>query len=210
MSKRTTILILALVLVLALVVIVSAAFLFLDFNFNVSTAETTGDIQTASYVKGEAGINLTNGFYVFIVSADGEDGLVKELNKTLILMLNEHGAECIGTGIVQDEELNDRYDAQVIIVDLSDRKVSYTPFYSSANLTAFSFYSSNGNVSWRSKEDSVTFVMEESNGLWMRSKISRVDRTRGIISLKAYNGHLADEIAKAVINELDSDKNVEK
>ena len=207
MSKRTTILIL--VLVLIVVAIVSAAFVSLDFNFDVSTAETTGDIQTASYVKGEAGINLTNGFYVFVVSADGEDGLVKELNKTLIFMLNEHGAECVGGGIVQDEELKDRYDAQVIIVDLFDRKVSYTPFYSSANLTAFSFYSSNGNVSWRSKEDPVTFVMPESEqGLWMRSKIRRVDKTRGIISLKAYEKHLAEEIAKAVIDELDMYKNV--
>ena len=97
-----------------------------------------------------------------------------------------------------------RYDAQVIIVDLSDRKVSYTPFYSSANLTAFSFYSSNGNVSWRSKEDPITFVMAESEeGLWVRSKISRVDKRRGIISLKAYNGHLAEEIAKAVVSELE-------
>ena len=98
----------------------------------------------------------------------------------------------------------EKYDAQVIIVDLSDRKVSYTPFYSSANLTAFSFYSSNGNVSWHSKEDPITFIMAEpEEGLWMRSKISRVDKTRGIISLKAYNGHLAEEIAKAVISELD-------
>ena len=211
MSKRTTILIL--VLVLIVVAIVSTAFVSLDFNFDASTAETTGDIQTASYVKGEAGINLTNGFYVFVVSADGEDGLVKELNKTLIFMLDKHGAEYVGGGIFQDKELKDRYDAQVIIVDLSDRKVSYTPFYSSANLTAFSFYSSNGNVSWRSKEYPVTFVMPESEeGLWMRSKISRVDRTEGIISLKAYKRHLAEEIAKAVINELDmfKYKNVEK
>lgn len=67
-------------------------------------------------------------------------------------------------------------------------------------MTAFPFYSSNGNVSWRSKEDPVTFVMEESEqGLWMRSKISKVDRTRGINSLKTYNEHLADEIVKAVI-----------
>ena len=209
MSKRTTILIL--VLVLILVAIVSAAFLFLDFNFNfnVSTAETTGDIQAASFVKGEAGINLTNGFYVFIVSADGEDGLVTELNKTLISMLDKHGAECVGGGIFQDKELKDRYDAQVIIVDLSDRKVSYTPFYATANLTAFSFYSSNGNVSWRTKEDPVVMIMAESEeGLWMRSKINKIDSTRGIISLKAYEKHLAEEIAKAVVNELDMYKNV--
>ncbi len=87
MSKRITLLILVLVLVLVLVVIVSAAFVSSDFN--VSTAETTGDgdVQTASFVKGEAGINLTDGFYVFVVGADGGDGLVKELNKTLISML---------------------------------------------------------------------------------------------------------------------------
>lgn len=72
---------------------------------------------------------------------------------TLIFMLDKHGAECVGGGIFQNEELKDLYDAQVIIVDLFDRKVSYMPFYSSANLTAFLFYSSNGNVSWYSKED---------------------------------------------------------
>ena len=117
-------------------------------------------------------------------------------------MLDKHGVECIGGGILQDEELKDKYDAQVIIVDLSDRKVSYTPFYCSANLTAFLFYSSKGNVSWRSKEYPVT-LEESEEGLWMRSKINRVDRTEGIISLKAYNGHLAEEIAKAVVNELE-------
>ena len=209
MSKRTTILILALVLVLVLVVIVSAAFLFLDFNFDVSTAETTRLIQTASYVRGEAGINLTNGFYVFVVSAEGKDELVKELNKTLISMLNELGAECIGAGILQDDELKDRYDAQVLVVDLSERDVSYMPFYATANWTAFSFYSSNGNISWRTKEDPITFIMAEpEEGLWMRSKINKIDRTRGIISLKAYEKHLAEEIAKAVVNELDMYKNV--
>ncbi|HID20339.1 MAG TPA: hypothetical protein EYP28_05330 [Methanophagales archaeon] len=70
--------------------------------------------------------------------------------------------------------------------------------------------SSNGNISWRTKEDPVVMIMAESEeGLWMRSKINRVDSTRGIISLKAYEKHLADEIAEAVINELESHINVE-
>ena len=203
MIKRTALLILALVLV-------SVVIAFVCLDFNESRSETTGDIKTVSLVRGQAAINLTDGFYVFIVTADGDDGIVKELNKTLISMLNELGAECVGAEILQDDELTDRYDAQVLVVDLSERDVSYMPFYATANLTAFSFYSSNGNISWRTKEDPVVMIMAESEeGLWMRSKINKIDSTRGIISLKAYEKHLADEIAKVVINELERHKNVE-
>lgn len=203
MNKRTALLILALVLV-------SVVIAFVCLEYNESRSETTGDIKTASFVRGQAAINLTDGFYVFIVSAHGDDGIVKELNKTLISMLNELGAECVGAEILQDDELTDRYDAQVLVVDLSERDVSYMPFYATANLTAFSFYSSNGNISWRTKEDPVVMIMAESEeGLWMRSKINKIDSTRGIISLKAYEKHLADEIAKVVINELERHKNIE-
>ena len=203
MNKRTALLILALVLVAVVIA-------FVCLEYNESRSETTGDIKTASFVRGQAAINLTDGFYVFIVSADGDDGIVKELNKTLISMLNELGAECVGAEILQDDELTDRYDAQVLVVDLSERDVSYMPFYATANLTAFSFYSSNGNISWRTKEDPVVMIMAESEeGLWMRSKINKIDSTRGIISLKAYEKHLADEIAKVVINELERHKNLE-
>lgn len=203
MNKRTALLILALVLVAVVI-----AFVCLDFNE--SRSETTGDIKTASLVRGQAAINLTDGFYVFIVTADGDDGIVNELNKTLISMLNELGAECLGAEILQDDELTDSYDAQVLVVDLSERDVSYMPFYATANLTAFSFYSSNGNISWRTKEDPVVMIMAESEeGLWMRSKINTIDSTRGIISLKTYEKHLADEIAKVVINELERHKNIE-
>ena len=204
MNKRTALLILALVLVAVVI-----AFVCLDFNE--SRSETTGDIKTVSLVRGQAAINLTDGFYLFIVSADDDDdGIVNELNKTLISMLNELGAECVCAEILQEDELMDRYDAQVLVVDLSERDVSYMPFYATANLTAFSFYSSNGNISWRTKEDPVDMIMAESEeGLWMRSKINKIDSTRGIISLKAYEKHLADEIAKVVINELERHKNVE-
>lgn len=197
MNKRTALLILALVSV-------SVVIAFVCLDFNELRSETSGDIKTASFVRGQAAINLTDGFYLFIVSADGDDGIVKELNKTLILMLNELGAECVGAGILRDDELKDRYDAQVLVVDLFKRHVSYMPFYATANLTAFSFYSSNGIISWRTKEDPVVMVMAESEeGLWMRSKINKIDSTRGIISLKAYKKHLAGEIAKVVINELE-------
>ncbi len=203
MNKRTALLILAFVLV-------SVVIAFVCLDFNESRSETTGDIKTASLVRGEAAINLTDGFYVFIVSANGDDGIVNELNKTLISMLNELGAECVCAEILQDDELTDSYDAQVLVVDLSERDVSYMPFYATANLTAFSFYSSNGNISWRTKEDPVVMIMAESEeGLWMRSKINKIDSTRGIISLKAYEKHLADEIAKVVINELERHKNIE-
>ena len=203
MNKRTALLILALVLVAVVI-----AFVCLDFNE--LRSETTGDIKTASLVRGQAAINLTDGFYLFIVTADGDDGIVNELNKTLISMFNELGAECVGAEILQDDELTDSYDAQVLVVDLSERDVSYMPFYATANLTAFSFYSSNGNISWRTKEDPVVMIMAESEeGLWMRSKINKIDSTRGIISLKAYEKHLADEIAKVVINELEKHKNIE-
>nr|AAU83821.1 conserved hypothetical protein [uncultured archaeon GZfos34A6] len=203
MNKRTALLILALVLVAVVI-----AFVCLDFNE--SRSETTGDIKTASLVRGQAAINLTDRFYVFIVTADGDDGIVNELNKTLISMLNELGVECVSAEILQDDELTDSYDAQVLVVDLSERDVSYMPFYATANLTAFSFYSSNGNISWRTKEDPVVMIMAESEeGLWMRSKINKIDNTRGIISLKAYEKHLADEIAKVVINELERHKNIE-
>jgi len=203
MNKRTALLILALVLVAVVIA-------FVCLEYNESRSETTGDIKTASFVRGQAAINLTDGFYLFIVTADGDDGIVKELNKTLISMLNELGAECVGAEILQDDELTDRYDAQVLVVDLSERDVSYMPFYATANLTAFSFFSSNGNISWRTKEDPVVMIMAESEeGLWMRSKINKIDSTRGIISLKAYEKHLADEIAKVVINELERHKNLE-
>ena len=87
-------------------------------------------------------------------------------------------------------------------MNVSRDKWLYTPFYASSNLNLAFFYTSTGEDTkyfeqFKNGNESVIFVNDGSGKgkMLMDGEIVVQDSTKGIISLKAYRKHLAEEAA---------------
>lgn len=193
--KRKSISRLSLTLLLFSIVIVSlVSIIFLDFRAATSETNIASQVSTASSKKAE--IDLTGELYFFV---EEDDRLSEVLKSRLEETLQENGIE-----IHEIEKLENKYDGKVLMVAILEQDVSYNPFFPSANLNVLFSYSSNGNTSYfeaQKRGDSPVFIMEH-NELFIEGQQQLTDDTRGIISLKAYQNHLADEVAKDILLKL--------
>lgn len=196
--KRKSISRLALILLLFSIVVVSlVSIMFLDFRAATSETNIASDVTIASSKTAE--IDLTGELYFFV---EEDDGLSEVLKSRLEETLHENGIQ-----IHEIEKLENKYDGKVLMVAILKQDVSYNPFFPSANLNVLFSYSSNGNTSYfeaQKRGDSPVFIIEHSE-LFIEGQQQLTDNTRGIISLRAYQNHLADEVAKDILLKLRSD-----
>ena len=205
---------LAMILLLFSIVIVSlVSIMFLDFRavtsetkidsqvitdrFTVTPSDTKIDSQVG-IASNKAEIDLTGELYLFV---EKDDGLSEVLKSRLEETLQENAVE-----IHEIEKLEKKYDGKVLMVALLKQDVSYNPFFTSANLNVLFSYSSNGNTSYfeaLKRGDSPVYIMEHK-GLFIEGQQQLTDDSRGIISLRAYQNHLADEVAKDILLKLRS------
>ena len=193
--RRRSKVVLALLLV---IIIVFFTFSFLDFR--AITSETVTHSREITTSIGQPKIDLASGLYVYV---DGEDGLTKELRSGLTEKLRQGGIEVLKTG-----SLEEKYDRQVLVVAILDREVSYNPVYPSATIELFFVYSSSGNTAcfkaFKGGEQAADLSRGESgeDELLMRGELNLTDTTKGIISHKAYQKHIAAEIAEGIFRGL--------
>ncbi|KAF5419799.1 MAG: hypothetical protein C5S44_10070 [Candidatus Methanocomedens sp.] len=212
--KRKSISRLALILLLFSIVVVSlVSIMFLDFRavtsetkidsqvitdrFTITPSDTKIDSQVG-IASNKAEIDLTGELYFFV---EEDDGLSEVLKSRLEETLHENGIQ-----IYEIEKLENKYDGKVLMVAILKQDVSYNPFFPSANLNVLFSYSSNGNTSYfeaQKRGDSPVFIIEHSE-LFIEGQQQLTDNTRGIISLRAYQNHLADEVAKDILLKLRS------
>ena len=193
---------LALILLLFSIVVVSlVSIMFLDFRAATSETNIASEVTIASYYPAstnKAEIDLTGEVYFFV---EEDDGLSEVLKSRLEETLHENGIQ-----IHEIEKLENKYDGKVLMVAILKQDVSYNPFFPSANLNVLFSYSSNGNTSYfeaQKRGDSPVFIIEHSE-LFIEGQQQLTDNTRGIISLRAYQNHLADEVAKDILLKLRS------
>ena len=188
---------LALIVLFSSIVIVSfVSIMFLDFR--AATSDTKIDSQVGIASSNKAEIDVTDELYFFVK----EDGRLSEILKSrLEETLHENGIE-----IHEIEKLENKYDGKVLMVAILKQDIFYNPFFPSANLNVLFSYSSNGNTSYfeaQKRGDSPVFIIEH-NELFIKGQQQLKDNTRGIISLRAYQNHLADEVAKDIFLKLRS------
>ncbi|MBC2699866.1 MAG: hypothetical protein HF976_00345 [ANME-2 cluster archaeon] len=187
--------------------------MFLDFKAATSDTKIDSQVITAWWsapsdtkvdsqdgiASNKAEIDLTGELYFFV---EEDDGLSEVLKSRLEETLHENGIE-----IHKIEKLENKYDGKVLMVAILKQDVSYNPFFPSANLNVLFSYSSNGNTSYfeaQKRGSSPVFIIREHKGLFIEGQQQLTDDSRGIISLRAYQNHLADEVAKDILLKLRS------
>jgi hypothetical protein len=184
-----------LIFLLVLFVLISA-FLFLDFK--AATSQTNSNAQSNSYSTNNTGINFSKEVFVYI---DGNGSISKGTGSEIIKGFNNAGMQ-----ISQIEEFKMSYQKPVFIVTIRNFDILYTPFYSTASIEAFYFYSSKGDTKYykgfkKGENPTVRFYSNESkNGEYIKQgSISMKDSTKGFVSLKAYTNHLEKNLATNII-----------
>jgi len=192
-------------LITVAIIIFVPAFLFLDLR--AATSRTNVDSQVNSHSIGEPKIELASGLHIYV---EGKDDFASRLRAVLTEKFREDKIKTLNS-----ESLEAKYDGQVLAVAILNRSVSYNPFYPSASLGVLFTYSSSGNTTYfntlKSGKSTVANLSTDKSGegeLLIEGRLNLTDNTNGIISLKAYQKHLAEEIASNIIQKLASARRV--
>lgn len=111
------------------------------------------------------------------------------------------------SGLFSEVVAVDDYDKQMptpaLVVRIPKADTTYTPVFARASLRVEFFYSSNGDLSFI---DRGNFVFQRAEGapaaVQSRQTLDTTDQTIGIISGPGYMNHLADAMAKAMHDRL--------
>jgi hypothetical protein len=189
-SDRNTV-----IAIVALLLVVFAAALAFS-NFRIAQSATNKDISASTYTFGDPEVNLRDKLYLHI---EGDNLYVKEIRSSLTKVLKDEGVE-----VFVSEELKDKFDEQVLALGMIDKNIGYNPFTPNAEIEVLFAYFWDGNTSYFDEfltgESVVVQLTHE--GLIKQGTLSLRDKTRGIISYRAYIDHLATKAAEQIVNSI--------
>jgi hypothetical protein len=184
--------------VLILAVVLSS---FYVLDFRAAQSETRTNSAVSAYSTGDPQIDFPGRIYLYV---EGDDSISKSLRESLGAELEKEGMEVSVASAVEE-----KYDFQALMVNVSKRDGLYTPVYASSDLNILFFYTSTGEDTKyfeQFKEGNVTVVFVNTGSRegekLIRGDIELQDSTKGIISLKAYRKHLAEEAARKTVEQL--------
>lgn len=184
-------------------VVAASAFMFLDFKLSTSTtsADSTASTYSYSYLNNTE-MNSSDNVCIYV---DENDFLSRTLSGKLDEKLTEEGKM-----VYIVTEFKEKYDFPVLLVSVSNEDVFYTPFFCSASFDVIYLYSSSGETEYfrELKAGEKTAVVFSSNGsvkqkFLKEGELKFADSTRGIISSKAYQKHLAENVATNLLESFD-------
>ncbi|WP_440947087.1 hypothetical protein ACSAZL_02005 [Methanosarcina sp. T3] len=181
---------------LILAVILSS---FYVLDFKAAQSETQTNSRVSAYSSGDPGIDFPDRIYLYV---EGDNSISKSLRESLEAELEKTGMEVSVTDAVEE-----KYESQALLVNVSKDGL-YTPVYASSDLNILFFYTSTGEGTKyfeQFKEGNVTVVFENTGSgegeKLIRGDMELQDFTKGIVSLKAYRKHLAEEAARKTIEQ---------
>ncbi len=184
--------------ILALAVVLSSFYI---LDFKAAQSETQTNSKVSAYSSGDPMIDLPGRIYLYV---EGDDSISKSLRESLEIELEKAGMEVSVTSAIEE-----KYDSQALLVNVSKPDELYTPVYASSNLKLLFFYTSTGEGTKyfeQFKEGNVTVIFEntgsEEGEKLIRGDMDLQDSTKGLVSLKAYRKHLAEEAAKKTVEQL--------
>jgi hypothetical protein len=186
--------VLGLVLLL-LVGILAAAFWWLDFH--AARSETQAEHVLEAFTAGEPEKAPPARLKVYVADTDG---LAEALRAALVSDLQQD----LTIGRVEPvDTIGEQAGRPVLVVELDNRTITWTPVYGSGRMTANIAYASNGDLSWRDKSP-VRMDSTDAPTIWVRGEFKINDTTWGLISHRWYLRHLAKELAAEVTRALES------
>ena len=183
---------------LLVLAVVLSSFYVLDFKVAQSETRTNSGVNACS--TGDPQIDSQGRIYLYI---EGDDSISKSLRKSLRAELEKAGMEVSVSNAVEE-----KYDSQALLVNVSKHEGFFTPVYASSDLNILFFYTSTGEDTKyfeQFKEGNVTVVFVNTGSRegekLIRGDIELQDSTKGIVSLKAYRKHLAEEAARQTVEQ---------
>lgn len=188
-------------ILLSVLILVVALSSFYVLDFKAARSETRANSVVSAYSTGNPQIDFPGRIYLYV---EGEDSISKSLRESLESKLEKADMKVSVTDAVEE-----KYDSQILLVNVSKHDGLYTPVYASSDLNILFFYTSTGEDTKyfeQFKEGNVTVAFvntgfREGEKL-IRGDMELQDSTKGIVSLKAYRKHLAEEAAKKTVEQL--------
>ncbi len=177
---------------LLLIAGLAAAFWWLDFRAAQSQTNSTSSISTAaSLPQGTAAPRRDVAVYVA-----GDGWLYAAIRTALVPALQSSGS-------FQQVELLSNLPQQaahpLLIVEINDLAIIWTPVYAQATLDVVFAYTSEGDAAWRNQE---TAVLEQANEIKTKGSIHINHRSMGLISRRSYYNILGQQVASQINGEL--------
>jgi len=192
-TKRTFFAVIAFAFVLS-------SFYVLDFKAAQSETQTNSVVST--YSTGDPQIDFPGKVYLYV---EGDDFISKSLRENLGTELEKAGMNVLIVDAVEE-----RYDSQALLVNVSKHEGLYTPVYASSNLNILFFYTTTGKDTKyfvQFKEGNITVFFENTGSRegekLIRGDMELRDSTKGLISEKAYRKYLAAGAAKEITSKLE-------
>lgn len=176
-----------------------SSFYFLDFK--AAHSETRANSRASAYSSGDPQIDFPSRIYLYV---EGDDSISKSPGESLGDELEKAGVE-----VSVADDVEEKYDSQALLVNVSKQDGLYTPVYASSDLNILFFYTSTGEDTKyfeQFKEGNVTVAFVNTGSpegeKLVRGDLELQDSTKGIISQKAYRKHLAEEAARKTVEQL--------
>jgi hypothetical protein len=188
-------------IILVMLVFAVLLFSFYVMDFKTARSEMQANSVVSSYSSGNPELDFSGRIFLYI---EGEDSLTMDLKEKLGNDLEAAGAEVISVS-----RIDENYDSQALLVNISKDNWLYTPVYASSDLNIVFFYTSTGKDTkyfeqFKEGNKSVVFINDSpmQGKKLMDGEIKMQDYTRGLVSLKAYKKHLAAETSGEIVKQL--------
>ncbi len=187
-----------------IIIVVSLVFIILLFgislsllNYKMATSETSVDESTNRYSWGT--LEEDKNIYLYI----GDKNALHNYLETSILK----NLENLGYSVEITSEFKDNYNKKAILISFIEKEINYNPFFPNSNIVLLFYYTSTGDTRYFNefKEGKIPPVIHEieedheyKGELLVVSNINLDNRTRGLISIKAYSEYLANSLGSSV------------
>jgi hypothetical protein len=191
--RRNTLLLIGLVVVAML----AAAFWWIDFRAATSETRNSSQVSTGSTETAvEAWQAATNRKIAIYVA--GTDDLATALRQKLTRDLNSGPA--FQEVVLLDEPV-ETADGSLLLIEVEERDVTWTPVYAQARLKATITFSSLGDLYWR--QGTAMVFYSDRPTIAVRGDFQLDDSTRGLVSRKSYERVLGEQIAAEITKSLE-------
>jgi len=178
----------------SLIFLLLLSFAFLDIGLY--SSNTNSDSSTGASSYGD--VELRSDYNDIILYVHQEDSLDAKAEEEIVNAL-----EMQGFSVTLTHDIRDDYGSPFAYVNIVESHLSYTPVYSSSEITLQFGLSSSGrteylDINGTGKNGPIVFTYDGTvpYQLIVEGDIDLHDETRGLFSYKAYRKHIAQEIAR--------------
>lgn len=171
----------------------------LDLHVGRSHTSVGHTVSTATVSTPDAFQVRQEGVEIHVIAAD-DAAIIGTLTEQLTAQLSRHmPTHRINARAVGGEETA---DVPLILIEITDREVAWTPLWADAAITAEVVYASDGDISWR---NAAGMIMEHNTPtVHTRGTIELTDSSQGIFSHFGYQQHLGRALGDEVFKMIES------